>query len=179
MRNRPILAAAFPAIVMLLLMLERITTAMLAWYPGSPELWRAWLALRQVSGMFWVEVDYFFGTYVPLQMAGIVAAVIVVRWACLRSRSFAVPFLVNHAALLAFGTMLLAGQPSMSASAFGDIGMLQGFRMPAGIELNGLSGAVLLAGILACASCHHAYLSQARRRGRDLSLALVAVERGF
>ena len=168
MRSRPLLAAAFPAIVMLLLMLERIATAMLARFPDSPELWRAWLALRQVSGLFWIEIDYFLGTSVPLQMAGIAAAGIAVTWASLRSRSVAVPFLINHTALLAFGTMLLAGQPSMSASAFGDIGILQGLRMPAEIELNGLSGAVLLAGILACASCHHAYLSQARRRGREL-----------
>lgn len=177
MRARPLLAAAFPSLIMLLLMMERGAMAMLGSFPDSPALWRAWLVLRQVAGMFWVEVDYFLGTSVPLQMAGIVAAVGVLTWASLRIKSAAMPFLINHAALLAFATMLLAGQPSMSASAFGDIGILQGFRMPTGIELNGLSGAMLLAGILACASCHYVYLSQARRRARELSLAFATVER--
>lgn len=55
-------------------------------------------------------------------------------------------FLVNHAALVGFGAMLLAGQPSMSASALGDIGILQGFRMPAGIEIGGLNGPFCLLG---------------------------------
>lgn len=179
MRTRPLLAAAFPASVMLLLLFERTATAMLGRFPDNRELWRAWLTLRQVAGLFWIKVDYLLGTSVPLQMAGVAVAAIAVIWAGLHIRSAALQFLVNHAALLGFASMLFAGQPSMSASAFGDIGILQGFRLPAGIELIGLSGAVLLAGILACASCHHAYLVQAKRRARELSLAFVAVERGL
>lgn len=179
MRGRSIFVAVFPIAVTLILAVERGAMVLLDTFPGSPELWRVWLVLRQASGNFWGLVERFFAISAFTEIGAVGVAIFAIWQILSRARPLAVRFLANHAALLGFGAMVAAGQPSMVASIFDQVPVLGGFHFPAAIEINGLTATVLVMGLCACGYCHFCYLSTALQRTREIGLALRVVERNL
>ncbi|MDH6234879.1 hypothetical protein M2281_005500 [Mesorhizobium soli] len=164
---------------MLVLAAERLAMVLLGTFPNSPELWRVWLVLRQASGNFWMLVHRFVAVSVFWEIAAVGVATLAI-WTFLSvTRPVAVRFLANHAALVAFGAMVFAGQQSMVASIFDRVPVLEGFRFPVAIDMNGLTVAMFIMGLCACAYCHFLFLSTSRQRARVKRFALQAVERNL
>ena len=174
MRMRQVFVVAFPVIAMLLLAAERAATVLLGTFPDRPEFWRMWLALHQLAGNFWVMVERFVAIPVFAEIAAIGVATLAVWQILSRTKPVAVRFVANHAALLSFVVMAVAGQNMMVASIFAPVPMLGGFHLPVAIEVNWLQLAVLAIGLCACGHCHFLYLNASRRREREKALALLA-----
>ncbi|PSJ57638.1 hypothetical protein C7I85_22040 [Mesorhizobium soli] len=122
-------------------------------------------------------IDHLVAVSVFWEIAAVGAATLAIWKLLSAARPVAVRFLANHAALVAFGAMVLAGQQSMVASVFDRVPVLEGFRLPVAIETNGVTAMVLIMGLCACCHCHFLFLSAARQRARDTRLALLAIER--
>lgn len=178
MRSRatPIIIA-FPVFVLLLLASERVATVLLGYYPSHPDMWRVWLSLRTQFGSFWLVVGQFAGGSVTLQLIGLGMVMLACcRLVRVRSR-FAIPFLVNHITLLFAAVMFATSYQARTASVFADLPVLETYVLPVGFSLNGLTGSVLAIGFAACGYCHYLFLSEARRRTRELTFALLTLGR--
>ncbi|CAN7251771.1 hypothetical protein [Aminobacter aminovorans] len=177
MRSRATPIIAFPVFVLLLLASERIATVLLGYFPSDPDVWRIWLSLRTQFGGFWLLVDQFAGGAVTLQLIGL-GMVMLACCSLVRVRTrFAIPFLVNHIALLFTAAMFATSYQARTASVFADLPGLETYMLPVGFSLNGLTGSVLAIGIAACGYCHYLFLSEARRSTREVAFALQTLKR--
>jgi hypothetical protein len=178
MRISQILPALFPITVALILCTERLAMVLLGMFPSNPELWRVWLVLRQASGNFWSLAERSFSIPVFLEVTAVGAAIPAILWLS-AIRPIAIRFLTNHAALVAFGAMVFAHQQSTVASIFDRVPVLESFRLPVAIDINGLTATVFVMGLCACGYCHFLFLSTSRQCAREKRFALQAVERNL
>ncbi|MEO5321776.1 hypothetical protein PV773_00485 [Mesorhizobium sp. CC13] len=175
MRIRTVPVIAFPLLVLLLLAGERAATVLLGQFPADPGMWRAWLALRALFGNFWFQVDSLLGTSIGMQFVALAAVAALCTWLARALRAGA--FLVNHTALLFVAAAFATSYHARTASVLAYVPGLETFMLPAGFSLDWLTGSVLALGLLACGYCHYLFLGEARRRARERTLRLVALER--
>jgi hypothetical protein len=147
---------AFPLVLVLVLLLERMTTYLLGVIPSNPALWWLWLELRPLFRPLWLDVESLGLRSMNIQAAGILAltALFVVLAAGKRGRFWG--FLGNHMALLFVASCVWV------ASA-GQIAAVGAHPMEFGtsVALAHMSWLALLlvsTGLAGCGLCHLSYL---------------------
>jgi hypothetical protein len=176
MKRRPILLLAFPALILMILACERISTMLLGAYPASPAMWRIWLELRPLSAMFWQQINLDLGGSMGLDAIILVTAAMVCWHACHMKRATAF-FLANHVALLFAGLMIASSSHSETASTLAAIPMSNGLQFALKVDFTWQNSLVLVLGFAACAYCHVAFLRETRLRGESLALRLMTLGR--
>ncbi|WP_027035644.1 hypothetical protein [Mesorhizobium ciceri] len=175
MKRQPLLLFAFPFLILAVLAGERMATLLLGAYPASPTAWWLWLELRPLSAMFWQQVDVYLGSSMALD-AAILAAASIVCWIACHAKRSAFVFLANHVALIFAGLMIAVGSHSETASTIAAFTSPRGLQFSLAVDFTLKNSLVLLFGIVACAYCHIAFLTEARERSVR-AIRILALQR--
>ncbi|MER9938820.1 hypothetical protein [Mesorhizobium sp. M0088] len=175
MKRKPILLFAFPFLILALLAGERVATLLLGTYPASPTAWWLWLELRPLSTVLWQQVDVWLGGSMAVD-AVILAAAAIVCWVACHTKKSAFSFLANHVALIFAGLMIAVGSHSETASTIAEFTSPKGLPYSLAVDFTLKNSLVLLLGIVACAYCHIAFLTEARERSVR-AIRILALQR--
>ncbi|MER8411586.1 hypothetical protein [Mesorhizobium sp. M1342] len=175
MKRKPLLLFAFPFLILAVLAGERVATLLLGTYPASPTAWWLWLELRPLSTVLWQQVDVWLGGSMAVD-AVILAAAAIVCWVACHTKKSAFSFLANHVALIFAGLMIAVGSHSETASTIAEFTSPKGLPYSLAVDFTLKNSLVLLLGIVACAYCHIAFLTEARERSVR-SIRILALQR--
>ncbi|RUU85506.1 hypothetical protein EOD03_09670, partial [Mesorhizobium sp. M7A.T.Ca.TU.009.01.1.2] len=85
-------------------------------------------------------------------------------------------FLANHVALIFAGLMIAVGSHSETASTIAEFTSPKGLPYSLAVDFTLKNSLVLLFGIVACAYCHIAFLTEARERSVR-AIRILALQR--
>ena len=176
MMRKPILLFAFPALMLLLLAAERMAALLLGFYPASPAVWHAWLALRPFSTMFWQQAHVYLGGSMALDAAILVFAA-GACWTICQAKRSAGFFLANHLAVIFAGLMMMLSSHAETASTIAAFTTFRGLQFSVMVDFSLQNCLVLCLGLAACAYCHVVFLREAKARAEARAVRVLALQR--
>jgi hypothetical protein len=177
--HRGPLLVAFPALILMLVAVERSSTFLLGTYPSEPAIWQIWLALRPQMRLISDQLDVVTGYSLPYQALLLLLAGTAILCALKLRKSTMVLFLANHLALLfaAVGTIFATGAsvagPGLAYTSIDNSAVI------AGLPFSWMQVVVLIAGTGCCVFCHYVYLAEARHKSSALSIRIAELQRNI
>ena len=166
----------FPALLLLLCALERLSTFLLSVYPASPDMWRLWFIIRPAGYLASFGLDRLSGNDMAIQ-AGILALITAaLLYALSHPKAVMIYFLTNHLALIATASAVFlttdANTASLTASSFG----MSSINLLSDMHLSAAQVALAIVGLISCVFCHYAFLSEKRGQHAHIDLQITALQ---
>lgn len=163
--------AAFPTILLGLLIAERLSSYLLGYYPANEAMWAIVLELRMFCRDLSNVVASLCNQSMAMQLvllAGMAAAVIGVA----RARMHKTSFVIQHVMLLvAAAATMLTGDAYVAVS--GEVNLIDNFALKLGtMRTTWLHVTIISAGLIGCAYCHLAMLAELRRPANQVAARL-------